>query len=105
MRNFAFLLVLLCACRAIEPSNAPEEVCKRSCAKSAKACEEDQCARGCTFIIDRVIERETDRVVACVDKRKARGCGDAVWAECAASVGPHADGGPPAPPPPDEDSE
>ena len=34
--------------------------------------------------------------------RASRRCGDVVWAECAAKVGVHADGGPPAlsPPPP-----
>jgi hypothetical protein len=41
-------------------------------------------------------------VIACVATRD-RHCSDVVWAECAALVGPHADGGPPGPPPPVEE--
>jgi len=36
-------------------------------------------------------------VLACIAKAQSS-CDDAAWARCAALVGPHADGGPPAPP-------
>jgi hypothetical protein len=36
-------------------------------------------------------------VLACVAKAQSS-CDDPVWAKCAALIGPHADGGPPAPP-------
>jgi hypothetical protein len=96
---------LVLACRAVEPSNRPIETCKASCMKRAsRQCSESGCERGCEFIIDRIIEREGPNVVACVG-RQTRGCGDVVWAECAAHVGAHADGGPPPPPPPSEEWE
>jgi len=39
-------------------------------------------------------------VLACAAGSHASGaaCDDRAWARCAALVGPHADGGPPAPP-------
>ena len=43
-------------------------------------------------------------VIACV-ARNPRRCTDVVWADCAARIGPHADGGPPAPPPPPDEYE
>jgi hypothetical protein len=56
------------------------------------------------MILDRIIERETHHVIACV-ARQTRRCADVVWAECAANIGAHADGGPPGPPPPADDWE
>jgi hypothetical protein len=90
--------------RAIEPENRPIDKCTASCAKRAsRQCSEDECRRGCEFILDRIVEREGDNVVACV-ARTPRRCTDVVWADCASKIGVHADGGPPAPlPPADED--
>ena len=85
------------ACRALEPANRPLDRCRASClAKTKQSCSEDECERGCEFIIDRLVEREGENVVACVAKHPRR-CNDVVWADCATHVGPHADGGPPGP--------
>jgi hypothetical protein len=54
------------------------------------------------MILDRIIERESDHVIACVASR-ARRCTDVVWADCASHIGVHADGGPPGPPPPPDE--
>ncbi len=94
---------LLAACRALEPTNGPIDTCARSCkAKASRQCSADECDRGCELILDRIIERESELVITCV-ARSARRCSDLVWADCAAHVGIHADGGPPGPPPPPED--
>jgi hypothetical protein len=59
-------------------------------------------------MMDRVVEREGARVLACV--AKAKSCDDGTFASCAAVV-PYPDGGPPPPKPPqdidlgDEDDE
>lgn len=96
---------LLACAKAMEPPMKPQETCMRSCkAKASRQCSEAKCERGCEMILDRILEREGDHVVACVG-RQSRGCDDVVWAECAAHIGPHADGGPPAPAPPSEDWE
>ena len=101
--GFALFSTGLLACRATEPSNRPVETCRRSCESHVKdQCTSDECARGCEFILDRVVEREADNVIRCVAKERVH-CNDLVWADCAVRVGPHADGGPPAPPPPRED--
>lgn len=107
-----FLLSLVCggvsllACaKAMDPPMKPIETCKRSCwAKAGRQCSIEKCERGCEMILDRILEREGEHVISCVG-RQSRGCGDVVWAECAAHIGPHADGGPPGPPPPAEDWE
>jgi len=90
--------------RAVEPANRTVDPCVATCVKRAsRQCSEDECRRGCEFILDRLLEKEGDNVVACV-ARAPRRCTDVVWADCAAKIGVHADGGPPAPPPPtDED--
>lgn len=102
----ALVLVLgMAACgRALEPANKPIDTCVKSCnERASRQCSEAECARGCEFILDRIIEKEGDNVLACV-ARTPRRCTDIVWADCAAHIGDHADGGPPAPPPPqDED--
>ena len=99
----AALVLAAVACgRALEPANKPLDTCRRSCVKrAARQCSEAECERGCEFILDRIIEREADNVIACVASMDRR-CTDVVWADCAVHVGPHADGGPPAPPPPEE---
>jgi hypothetical protein len=56
------------------------------------------------MILDRIVEREGEAVIACVAKGP-RVCTDVVWADCASRVGVHADGGPPAPTPLNLDDE
>ena len=111
MRRLALLLVHLSlvlvrgplACRVSEPANKPLDNCFKTCSEQAKQnCSEDECRRGCEFIMDRLVEREGKNVIACV-ARGARRCTDVVWADCATRVGVHADGGPPAPPGPSDD--
>lgn len=95
--------LLVMACRAMEPSNKPIDACMKSCTtRASRECSEAECARGCEFILDRLVEREMNNVIACV-ARTPRRCTDVVWADCAVHIGVHADGGPPAPPPPAED--
>lgn len=108
-RALAFLVLVLLsiaiapACRVFEPTNKPIDACRVSCIKQAsRECSEAECERGCEFIIDRLVEREGDPVIKCV-ARGARRCNDVVWADCAARVGVHADGGPPGPAPPVEE--
>ena len=90
--------------RVLEPENRPLDGCRRSCnARLSRNCSDAECARGCEFILDRILEKESDNVLACVG-RTPRRCSDVVWADCAVRVGVHADGGPPvAPPLPEED--
>lgn len=93
------------ACHPSSPGR-PIATCARSCeVRAERQCSHDECLRGCELILDRIVEREADAVIACVS-RVSRRCGDAIWAMCASHVGPHADGGPPAPEPlPMEDDE
>jgi hypothetical protein len=96
------LVAIACgACgRALEPANKPVDACVKACtARASRQCSDGDCTRGCEFILDRIVEKESANVLACVT-RTARRCTDVVWADCAAHVGVHADGGPPAPPPP-----
>lgn len=89
--------------RVLEPSNKPLDHCRRSCeSRAKKQCTESQCERGCEMILDRLVEREGENVIGCVASSPRR-CTDVVWADCAARVGAHADGGPPGPPPPEEE--
>ena len=97
------VLFLVVSCHALEPSNKPIDACLKACsAHAARSCSDAECARGCEFILDRLVENEMRNVIACVG-RTPRRCSDMVWADCAAHVGIHADGGPPAPPPPSDD--
>ncbi|MCL2723952.1 MAG: hypothetical protein FWD69_05885 [Polyangiaceae bacterium] len=100
----ALLSVLLVAAACVRPEpKTPVAECVKKCSDvAASQCSSAECERGCEFILDRVVERETNQVLACV-ARGPRRCGDVVWAHCAVHVGVHADGGPPAPPPPSED--
>lgn len=90
--------------RALEPENRPIDGCVRSCkARASQQCSESECYRGCEFILDRILEKESDNVLACI-ARTSRRCTDVVWADCATKIGVHADGGPPvAPPLPEEE--
>lgn len=104
-------------CPDAAPSRKPEATCFAACQKRAKdRCDDDACARGCAFVLDRIVENEHEGVIDCVAHRSGSAtpegaekdawrdgkCGDREWAECAVLVGAHADGGPPAPPPVDE---
>ncbi len=106
-----FLVVQLVACEpiaaAVFPSAEPfprsgagglEEECAKACSVRAANCSERDCSRGCNLVLDRLAEKEGDDVLACVAKGAPR-CDDRTWAACAARIGAHADGGPPAPPP------
>jgi hypothetical protein len=95
------LLALVSACNSESPPRGPEETCAKSCEARATNCTRRECWRGCTLVLDRLAEHEGDRVVACV-ARSASSCSDRAWAHCATRVGPHEDGGPPAPPPPSD---
>ena len=73
MRRLALLLVLVLgplsyqACRIYEPSNRPLDNCHARCVQMAKReCSDDECWRGCELILDRIIERESKSVIACV---------------------------------------
>lgn len=100
-------VLAISACQAIEPASHPESTCMDACEKRTGACDEKQCRRGCRLALDRLVEREGDNVIACVAKgvKAKRVCDDDLWADCAARIGVHADGGPPAPVKPKEDDE
>jgi hypothetical protein len=102
--SFAVVAVLGIACgRTFEPSNKPVDGCIRICnARASHSCSESECQRGCEFILDRILEKEGENVIACVARRPRR-CTDVVWADCATRIGVHADGGPPPPGPPAEE--
>jgi hypothetical protein len=99
-----FAGLVLLACRPHEssaPPAGPEASCVDGCVKRATSCDERQCTRGCRILVDRMVEREGNAVLACVARGSKQRCDESVFAECAARVGPHADGGPPPPSPPD----
>ena len=91
------LAVLACA-PPRAPAARPDDACAAECAHEAPRCGATGCARGCSLALDRLLEGEGGGVLACVAASPAA-CDDWLWAECAARVGPHADGGPPAPTP------
>lgn len=100
------VLLALAACHSMAPPNGPNSTCRSACeARAGKTCSARECRRGCEMSLDRIVEHESDSVIACV-ARSHRGCSDAVWAECSVLIGNNADGGP-APPTtetfPDED--
>jgi hypothetical protein len=103
--SFFFFIVVsmstlaLVACRAKDTPRSPEEICRESCAARATRCTDGECEIGCNMSLDRLVEHEGDRVIDCVKNAKETTCSDALWARCAVDLGPHADGGPPAPPP------
>ncbi len=95
------------ACRELNPPPRVEAQCQAACERQAHRCSEHQCARGCAFVLDRLVENESPPILACVaaiaDAPGAAvgndelACGDPVWADCAVRIGIHSDGGPPAP--------
>lgn len=93
---------LALACDAHSAPRGPEETCAKACETRAPSCTPRECARGCNLVLDRLVEREGDAVIACLAAAPAP-CDDRAFGRCAARIGPHADGGPPAPPPPPDD--
>jgi hypothetical protein len=92
----------LSGCQAESPPRGLEATCAKACEVRATSCSSHQCRRGCNLVMDRLAEDEGDHVLACVARSRPVACDDRVWSHCATLVGPHADGGPPAPvPPPD----
>ncbi len=98
-RAAAFVILLgLSACRATDPPAKPEATCVKACGDRASVrCSDTDCRRGCRLALDRMLEKEGDRVIACVAGASNRRCDEFTWADCLARIGPHADGGPPAP--------
>jgi hypothetical protein len=93
---FAASALFLVACPQ-EPRERPDVVCADACEKKIVGCSEQECTRGCAFVLDRLVEHQQDAVLGCMERSKT--CGDVDWAECAVKIGPHADGGPDVPPP------
>jgi hypothetical protein len=93
------LVLALAGCQAESPPSGLEAMCAKACDGKASQCSPHQCRRGCNLVMDRLAERETDHVLACIADAKAA-CDDRAWSRCATRIGPHADGGPPPPPPP-----
>jgi hypothetical protein len=93
----AGILVML-GC-STQPIAHPEATCQKRCmARAQGRCNEAECNRGCHFVLDRLLERQGDSVIACVaEARMDKSCEDRAWAGCAARIGVHADGGPPVP--------
>ncbi len=71
--------------------------------RTTNRCTDNECGRGCRLALDRIIEHEGENVIKCVADAKNKRCDDFTWAECAARIGIHADGGPPVPQPGKED--
>ena len=112
--RIAFLPVALFAlavwdCKDASAPPGPEADCVSACARQARQCSLHECTRGCAFVLDRLVEHESAAVLGCVASHAGArpagqdthegACSDPVWADCAAAVGVHADGGPPAPSP------
>ncbi|HEY2518291.1 MAG TPA: hypothetical protein VGI39_45795 [Polyangiaceae bacterium] len=107
MKWLLFALALsapLAACNAISPVPGPEVRCTEACKARVRGCEDWQCARGCRFMLDRLVEHEEPTVLACVARAKNR-CDDQTFADCASRAGPLVDGGPAPPKPPSEEDE
>jgi hypothetical protein len=100
----AAVLAVLAGCRDSDaPDGRPETLCTRACvARAGKHCSHDECVRGCRFALDRLLEHEGDTVVQCVAQATGK-CDDNLFADCAAKVGEHKDGGPPGPKPPEDE--
>lgn len=89
-------LVVLAGC-PMEPRERPDVACADVCKKRIVGCSEHECDRGCAFVLDRLVEHEQETVLSCIERSKK--CTDGEWAECAAHVGAHIDGGPGVPEP------
>jgi hypothetical protein len=90
--RFVLLVTLLASgCRALDATNHVDLGCLDACRAELPSCERVQCERGCTLMNDRIVERQTQTVLACM--KKAKTCSDPEFAACAARVGPFVDGG------------
>ncbi len=94
--SLAVALGVLGACEGARSPARSEDACALACEQRIPRCGPAACARGCTLALDRLLEHEGETVVACVAASRSA-CDDWLWAECAAKVGPHLDGGPPPP--------
>jgi hypothetical protein len=95
------LVLALAGCEAESPPRGLEATCTKSCETFAPQCTKHQCRRGCNLVMDRLAENEGSHVLGCIEREKTT-CDDQTWSRCATRIGPHEDGGPPAPkPPPD----
>jgi hypothetical protein len=93
------ILLALAACHSSDPPAKPDALCVKACTDRAGVrCNDTDCRRGCRLALDRMLEKEGDNVIACVAAAKTRKCDELTWADCTARIGPHRDGGPPAPP-------
>ena len=111
----ALLALPVCSCELVvprpdlvapaEPTPGPEARCADACVSRARACSAAQCASGCRFVLDRLVEHEGAHVLACVASAKTKRCDDATFAECAARAGPYLDGGPTPPKAPSDDDD
>src|ERR1700683_1065778 len=98
-------LASLAACAPEAPVPRPEARCADACVAKANAGPAAQCARGCRFVLDKLVEREGAHVLACVARADRHACDDATFADCAARTGPYLDGGPRPPAPPSDDDD
>jgi hypothetical protein len=104
------LLGIVAGCGPETPPTGPEQTCVLACETRVDGCSPRECRRGCNLVVDRLVEREGDHVLACVARLASaapppgeHACGVRAWAHCAIRIGDYADGGPPAPPPPRDD--
>jgi len=88
----------LVACAHVHFPSHPEDACVPACSSRAPRCGAMGCVSGCMLAADRFVEHEGEQVLTCVEKSDAA-CDDTLWADCAARIGVHLDGGPPSPPP------
>jgi hypothetical protein len=98
------LVAVVGGCVVVSPVPGPEARCTDACRATASACQDWQCARGCRFVLDKLVEREGANVLACVAKAKPA-CSDHTFADCAVRTGPNTNGGPPPPKPPSDEDE
>lgn len=95
-------ICMLAGCRAFYPTHHVDEACVETCEQELSQCTQVECQRGCTLMLDRTRENQTQSVLACM--KAERSCSDAKFASCAVRVGPFADGGGlEVPKPPEED--
>src|SRR5580658_6273985 len=86
----ALLVGLVGGCGPETPPTGPEQTCVKACETRVAACSPRDCRRGCNIVVDRLVERQGDHVLACVARAASaapapgeRACGDRAWAGCA----------------------
>jgi hypothetical protein len=98
VRVVLVLALVLGGCAGSRTPSRPDEACALTCREKIPRCGETECVRGCALALDRLVEGQGDVVLGCVERSPAA-CDDWLWAECAARIGPHLDGGPSPPVP------